>query len=68
MEILKKYGAVHGDEVKGVASLLRIERKIPTLLPSLEQRRNSTWYFSVTNNENMWEMVRIDPLVSGCTG
>ena len=65
LDIINKYGAVHGDEVKGVVKLTKDCEARPGLVAFFGAKKK----FEVTlrcndSNQNMWEMVRIAPYVS----
>ena len=66
LDIINKYGAVHGDEVKGVVRLAKDCRENSEFVAFFGRKTK----FDVTlrcndNYQNMWEMVRISPHISG---
>lgn len=65
LDIIKKYGAVHGDEVKGVVKLTKDCEARPQLVAFFGAKKKFEVILRCNDSvQNMWEMVRISPYAS----
>jgi|SaaInl74LU_5_DNA_1037368.scaffolds.fasta_scaffold12181_1 hypothetical protein len=66
IDILNKYGAVHGDEVKGVVKLAKDCEANSEFVAFFGAKKKFDVVLRCNDNiQNMWEMARISPHVSG---
>jgi hypothetical protein len=66
LDIISKYGAVHGDEVKGVVKLAKDCEANSEFVAFFGKKKKFDVVLRCNDNhQNMWEMVRISPHISG---